>query len=135
VWRRRRGRDGGDCPPLCLAWLAVPLAKLPPSKRRKNLIQQDGENCQQKILAAEYRSLECRRDRSVNASADGPARWERLAKVKGSAGLGRVNRELIGKAEAFDVHGRAVLDMDSTVRRPLKLSTLQTRLTVACRGG
>ena len=39
---------------------------------------------------------------------------EMLAEEKNFAGLARVNRELIGRAEAFDSQYRAVLDMDST---------------------
>jgi hypothetical protein len=46
------GRNGGDCPPLSLALLAVLLTKLPLSQHRNNLIQQHAENFQQKILAA-----------------------------------------------------------------------------------
>ena len=37
-----------------------------------------------------------------------------LAKVENFVGLARINRELIGKVEAFQWHYRAVLDMDST---------------------
>ena len=39
---------------------------------------------------------------------------EMLAKVENFVGLARINRELIGKVEAFQWHYRAVLDMDST---------------------
>ena len=39
---------------------------------------------------------------------------EMLAKVENFVGLARLNRELIGKAEAIHWHYRAVLDMDST---------------------
>ena len=39
---------------------------------------------------------------------------EMLAKVGNFVGLARINRELIGKVEAFQWHYRAVLDMDST---------------------
>ena len=39
---------------------------------------------------------------------------EMLAEEENFAGLARLNRELIGKAEAFDSPYRAVLDMDST---------------------
>jgi hypothetical protein len=46
------GQGLRHCPAISLAWLAVLLTKLPPSKQRKNLIQQDAENCQQKILTA-----------------------------------------------------------------------------------
>ena len=38
---------------------------------------------------------------------------ELLAKVENFVGLARINRELIGKVEAFQWHYRAVLDMDS----------------------
>ena len=37
-----------------------------------------------------------------------------LAKVENFVGLARINRELIGKVEAFQWHYRAVLDMDAT---------------------
>jgi hypothetical protein len=37
-----------------------------------------------------------------------------LAEEENSAGLARINRELIGKVEAFDSAQRVVLDMDST---------------------
>jgi hypothetical protein len=46
------GQGSRHCPAISLAWLAVLLMKLPPSQQRKNVIQQDGENCQQKILIA-----------------------------------------------------------------------------------
>jgi hypothetical protein len=39
---------------------------------------------------------------------------ETLAKEENFAGLARINRELIGKAEAIDWHYRAALNMDST---------------------
>ena len=39
---------------------------------------------------------------------------EMLAKVENFVGLARINRELIGKVEAFQWHYRAVLDMDAT---------------------
>ena len=39
---------------------------------------------------------------------------EMLAEEKNFTGLARINRELIGKVEAFDWHYRAVLDLDST---------------------
>ena len=39
---------------------------------------------------------------------------EMLAKVENFVGLARINRELIGKVEAFQWHYRAVLDIDST---------------------
>jgi hypothetical protein len=39
---------------------------------------------------------------------------EMLAEAENFAGLGRINRELIGKAEAIDSAQRVVLDMDST---------------------
>ena len=39
---------------------------------------------------------------------------EMLAKEENFAGLARINRELIGKVEAFQWHYRAVLDMDAT---------------------
>ena len=39
---------------------------------------------------------------------------EMLSKVENFVGLARINRELIGKVEAFQWHYRAVLDMDST---------------------
>jgi hypothetical protein len=41
----RQTREG---PRISLALSAEPLAKLPLFKQRKNLIQQDAENCQQK---------------------------------------------------------------------------------------
>jgi hypothetical protein len=37
-----------------------------------------------------------------------------LAEEENFAGLARINRELIGKAEALDSVQRVVLDMDST---------------------
>ena len=40
-----------------------------------------------------------------------------LAKGENFAGLARINRELIGKAEAIDWYYRAVLDVDSIQRR------------------
>jgi hypothetical protein len=42
------GRETRDCPRLSLGLPAEPLTKLPLFKQRKNLIQQDAENCQQK---------------------------------------------------------------------------------------
>jgi len=39
---------------------------------------------------------------------------ELLAQPKNLAGLTRINRELVAKAEAIDSPGRVVLDMDST---------------------
>jgi hypothetical protein len=41
-------RETRDCPRLSLGLAAEPLTKLPLFKQRKNLIQQDAENCQQK---------------------------------------------------------------------------------------
>jgi hypothetical protein len=42
------GRETRNRPRISLALSAEPLTKLPLFKRRKNLIQQDAENCQQK---------------------------------------------------------------------------------------
>jgi hypothetical protein len=42
------GRETQDCPPISIGLAAEPLTKLPLFKQRKNLIQQDDENCQQK---------------------------------------------------------------------------------------
>jgi len=41
------GRETRDRPRISLALSAEPLTKLPLFKQRKNLIQQDAENCQQ----------------------------------------------------------------------------------------
>ena len=43
-----------------------------------------------------------------------PSRRTLLAEEENFAGLARVNRELIGNAEAIDSPHRTVLDMDST---------------------
>jgi hypothetical protein len=42
------GRETREGPRISLALSAEPLTKLPLFKQRKNLIQQDAENCQQK---------------------------------------------------------------------------------------
>ena len=49
---------------------------------------------------------------------------EMLSKVENFVGLARINRELIGKVEAFQWHYRAVLDMDST-EGTVKLSIIR----------
>jgi hypothetical protein len=47
------GRETRVCPRPSLGLAAEPLANLPLSEQRKNLIQQDGENCQRKIRLAQ----------------------------------------------------------------------------------
>jgi hypothetical protein len=44
------GRETREGPRISLVLSAEPLTKLPLFKQRNNLIQQDAENCQQKIL-------------------------------------------------------------------------------------
>jgi hypothetical protein len=48
-------RGTRDCPHLSLALPVAPLTRLPLFQQRKNLIQQDAENCQQKIHSSPKR--------------------------------------------------------------------------------